>query len=372
MRFPILGAAALAALFSFAADAPPAAQPESEELLAIRTEIGRLEAELAALGTRTTDLEGKLAAVDVELALVERRVAEAAAARRLAASELAAAEAAVVRQDEELKRTRRDLARRVAGLYRLGRQGYLRFLLSAEAGSDLVSSIRLVRFLATRDRQAIAQYQTVRAELAGRRDEVKVRTEEVARWVAREAERKGELTALRRSQADLLAETRRDRVEVASRAVDLATLERRLSNLVAGVVRDAGPPLSGVRIQEFRGALEWPIRGRVSAPFGPIADPRYGTMVPHHGIDLETGPGAEIRAVYPGKVLYAEVLDGYGPTVIVQHAGRAFSLYAGLSSLKVERGDMVSLSEALGRASERLYFEIRVDNRPENPLNWLR
>ena len=44
---------------------------------------------------------------------------------------------------------------------------------------------------------------------------------------------------------------------------------------------------------------------RVTAGFGPRLDPRYGTRVPHHGIDLETSPGADVVAVYPGRVVYA-------------------------------------------------------------------
>jgi septal ring factor EnvC (AmiA/AmiB activator) len=58
--------------------------------------------------------------------------------------------------------------------------------------------------------------------------------------------------------------------------------------------------------------------------------------------------------------------------VIVHHPGRVFTLYAGLSALRVGAGGMVSLGDPVGLASDRLYFEIRVENRPEDPLHWLR
>ena len=63
--------------------------------------------------------------------------------------------------------------------------------------------------------------------------------------------------------------------------------------------------------------------------FGPRLDPRYGTRVPHDGVDIATVPGEPVRLVYPGRVVYAADFEGYGPTVVVQHAGRAFTLYAG-------------------------------------------
>jgi septal ring factor EnvC (AmiA/AmiB activator) len=70
--------------------------------------------------------------------------------------------------------------------------------------------------------------------------------------------------------------------------------------------------------------------------------------------------------------VFAAPFQGYGPTVIVQHPGRAFSLYAGLSELRVGKEGMLSLGDAVGLASDKLYFEIRVENRPEDPLDWLR
>jgi septal ring factor EnvC (AmiA/AmiB activator) len=94
--------------------------------------------------------------------------------------------------------------------------------------------------------------------------------------------------------------------------------------------------------------------------------------VPHNGVDLAVAPGAEVRTVFAGKVLYAAPFQGYGNTVIVQHPGRVFSLYAGLSVMRVGKDDMVSLGDAVGLAADRLYFEIRVGNRPEDPLVWLR
>jgi len=56
----------------------------------------------------------------------------------------------------------------------------------------------------------------------------------------------------------------------------------------------------------------------------------------------------------------------------VQHPGRVFTLYAGLGTMRVAKEDMVSLGDAVGLAADKLYFEIRVENHPEDPLTWLR
>ena len=110
----------------------------------------------------------------------------------------------------------------------------------------------------------------------------------------------------------------------------------------------------------------------MTAGFGPRLDPRYGTRVPHNGLDIACARGSEVRVVYPGRVAFAAAFEGYGPTVVVEHAGRVFTLYAGLARVLVAKDDVLSLRGVVGTAADSLYFEIRAENRPEDPRLWLR
>jgi septal ring factor EnvC (AmiA/AmiB activator) len=56
----------------------------------------------------------------------------------------------------------------------------------------------------------------------------------------------------------------------------------------------------------------------------------------------------------------------------IYHAGRVLTLYAALSSCQVNKDETVTLGQVVGQASDKLYFEIRVENRPEDPVHWLR
>jgi septal ring factor EnvC (AmiA/AmiB activator) len=58
--------------------------------------------------------------------------------------------------------------------------------------------------------------------------------------------------------------------------------------------------------------------------------------------------------------------------VVVSHPGKVLTLCAGLSAVRVKQDDVVSLNAVLGLAGDTVYFEIRVDNRPEDPARWLR
>lgn len=343
-----------------------------QELAALRSEIARLTSRLAEARRQQTGLQGELQAVEVDLRLQEARLAEAAAARDLAARRVAEGEREVSRLQGALETARTGLRRRLSALYRLGRQGYFRLFLSLKPDQRLLPSIRLMRYLARRDRAAIDRYQQARTGLERERGQLLARREVAEKWIASERERRQQLVAAREHKAALLARVERERRVLTAKTTELADREKKLANFLDFLYgRTTGSP-AGTPMQQFRGVLDWPAEGKVTEGFGQILDPRYRTKVPHNGVDLAVAPGAEVKAVFAGKVLYAAPFQGYGNTVIVQHPGRVFTLYAGLSTMRVGKEHMLSLGDAVGLASDKLYFEIRVENRPEDPLGWLR
>lgn len=342
------------------------------ELAALRAEIGRLEGRVAEARQRQSGLQDELASADLELKLQEARLTEAMTARDLAVRRAAASETEVARLELALDETRRDLRGRLAALHRLGRQGYLRLFFALDPERPLLPSIRLVRYLARRDRRAFDGYREARAGLARERDRLVAERAESERWIERESARRAELLAVRSRRATLLARVEKEQRALAARASDLSERERKLTELLDLVTADTEDALSGTAIQRFRGILDWPAEGRVTQGFGFRLEPRYRTRVPHHGIELATAAGGEVRAVFPGKVVYAAPFQGYGNTVIVHHPGRVFTLYAGLSEVRAGKENMVPLGHVVGVASDKLYFEIRSEKRPEDPMSWLR
>jgi septal ring factor EnvC (AmiA/AmiB activator) len=356
-----------------AADAPAAPQSSrEEELVRVRAEIARLQDGIAGLRRRESGVEGELERLGLELELQRQRIAEALAARDVAREQVATSEAELARLEGDLEAVRGELRRRLAGLYRLGRHGYLRLVLAAEPEADPLAAVRWLRYLVRRDADAFNRFIATRERVGDERALLVARQEEVEGWVEREEERRGELATMARRQELLLARLSGERRDLAARAAELEDREGKLAAFLDLLYGRNAAPLSGRPIQDFRGVLDWPVMGRVTAPFGPRLDPRYGTQVPHNGIELAVEPGSEVRAIFPGKVLFASPFRGYGPTVIVHHPGRVFSLYAGLASVRVERDTVVSLGDVVGLASTTLYLEIRVENRPEDPRVWLR
>jgi LysM repeat protein len=116
----------------------------------------------------------------------------------------------------------------------------------------------------------------------------------------------------------------------------------------------------------------WPAGGTISSGYGI----RHGRM--HQGIDITKDGGKEIRAAGSGKVIFAGRKTGYGRTIIIDHGGGLSTLYAHNAKLyarkgsRVKQGAIISKMGASGASKGiHLHFEVRLRNKPQNPLRYL-
>jgi len=347
-------------------------QAREKELAELQEQISQLSAQLEDAEVRVSGLEGAIEKVGLERRIQERRVQEADAERQLAAARVSEAERRLEASEAQLATERARLEERLTGLYRLARHGHARLVFSIDPRADPLPAVRLLRYLVRRDASSVERFVRLGTQLAQQRVELDGRRAEAAAWYSQQTARRDELARLEQRQTALLAGVRLHEKQLATQALELADRETQLAGLLDTLYGREKAPLAGRSMLEFRGLLDWPVKGRLTGEFGPRLDPRYRTRVPHNGVDLETRQGDAVVAVYPGRVAYAADFSGYGPTVVLAHAGQVFTLYAGLASTLVRKGELVSLGQRLGSAGSSLYFEIRVENRPEDPRRWIR
>jgi septal ring factor EnvC (AmiA/AmiB activator) len=338
----------------------------------IRSQIESLEVQLSRIEQEKIGLEAELQRTEVEFRIQEQQVAEAQAERGLAEEAMLQSEERAAELEMALARARDGLRRRLVSLYRRGERDLLRSFLSPEVGRGSLEEIRLIRLVARRDAFWVDEYLAASRELEREREVLEVRKQEVERASARERERLRRLARTRTLQRRALDLMQARREGVAERASELVDKEEKLSLLLSILSgRDIELP-DGIAIQSFAGALDWPVRGDVLQGFGLRSEKRYRTKIPHNGIEIATRPRTDVRVVFPGVVVFSSPFEDFGLTVVVHHPDRVFSLYAGLEGVAVRKGDVVSFSDVLGAARNSVYFEIRVDNRPQDPLTWLR
>ena len=140
------------------------------------------------------------------------------------------------------------------------------------------------------------------------------------------------------------------------------------------VAVDASYP-DGAKAQGLRSAsLNWPAPGIITSPFG---GRRH-----HPGIDINGATGDPVVAAGDGTVLLAGMApagySGYGNVVMIDNGGGITTLYAHLSRVDVAMGQAVQQGQRLGAigmtgfaTGPHLHFEVRVDNKPTDPVPWL-
>jgi lipoprotein NlpD len=97
-----------------------------------------------------------------------------------------------------------------------------------------------------------------------------------------------------------------------------------------------------------------------------------------HGLMIAGRLGDEVRAAGPGRVVYTgSGLLGYGQLIIVKHNETYLSAYGHLQSVAIKEGDAVAAGQRIAtmgngpQGSPQLYFEIRINGTPGNPLTLL-
>jgi len=350
--------------------------PEDARALAARAaeRIRSLQREADQLAAQSRSVFGELRKLELDRAIAQQRVTEADAALQAVTAERAAAAERVERLEAARVASTPGVAERLVSIYKRGRGGYARLLLSSDDPRAFGRLTRGVAAIATLDQVRVDTHRrTLEAERQALQD-LEARRQQVASSQQAAADARAGLdkaVQARNAAIDRL-DARRDLA--AQYVVELQQAQAALERAVGTV----GVTPTDLPFQPFRGALDWPVRGRVLTRFGPSRDARFGTAIVRNGIEIGAPEGTPVQAVHGGVVAYAAAFAGFGTLVIVDHGGGAFTMYGHLAEARVQRGARVPRLGVIGTVgvapagAEALYFEVRVDGRPADPLQWLR
>jgi septal ring factor EnvC (AmiA/AmiB activator) len=136
-------------------------------------------------------------------------------------------------------------------------------------------------------------------------------------------------------------------------------------------------PVAG-NFEALRGQLHLPVRGDITLKFGGSR----GDGPSSKGVFIRTADGADIRAIAPGRVVFADWLRGFGNLIIVDHGSQYLTVYGNNQSVLKHPGDIVKTGDTIARSGNSagnsngneqsgLYFEIRHQGRAFDPMTWV-
>jgi septal ring factor EnvC (AmiA/AmiB activator) len=350
-----------------AADA--AAQRAAERIRALQRESEALASQERSLLVDLRKLEVERELKSAELASVERELRETRAK-----VEATIARAAVLRDAADTERP--GVEQRLVQLYKLGHAGYWRLLLDSNDLRAIGRAYRTASALNRLDRERVQQHQRTLEALTVERQALESHLKDIGRLQERALAARNAIDRTVASRTSLVVSIDERRDLNAQLAGELEAAQQKLQGTVAQLAGRSGPVMLPLR--PFRGALPWPAAGVVIGRFGRATTSRFGTSIARNGIEISVAEGQPVRAVHEGTVAFSDQFTGYGNLVIIDHGDGAYSLYGYLSSLEAARGAHVDAQARVGSSGRNpsgnpaLYFELRIDGKPVDPVQWLK
>ena len=349
----------------------------AERLEKLRGEIAAVERKVGDAVTERDAVVVTLRTTELQVTQAHRKLDQLRAQRRLSEQRRSALEADRQAQERGLQQEQSALAAQLRAAYLIGRDEPLKLLLNQQDPATLGRMFAYYSYFGRARADQIASIRNIVAHL----NALEVQLDEENRHL-------DELTTERQRQVDALEAARNDRAtalvavrgRLQTRSAQLDNLKReaatltRLLDELRRALRDF-PIDRQEPFDRLRGQLVWPVQGRLIADFGA----QRSSGITWNGVMLATERGTQVRALYFGRVIYADWLPGLGLLLILEHSGGYLSLYGHTEQIFKSVGDWVAPGDVIatvgdsgGEARPELYFEIRKGSRPVNPHPWFK
>jgi murein hydrolase activator len=364
----LIVAACVPPLAAQAPDARVAARAAraDERLRALHAEADRLAAEARTLlgDLRRLEVDRRIAAEELQRINDETRAA---------VDEIASLSEEVRQLEADNEAELPVLRQRLVEVYKLGAGRYTRLLLGTTELRRIGQATRTVALLARSDRERVETRRRRVDALRSARASIEERGARLA--MLRTDAQRADAAAARavRERTALVRDIDQRRDLTARLAGELQLVQEQLQRTIgaSGAAGDA----TGLPLAPFRGDLGWPVAGAVRQRFG--GAPGRPLAASASGIEIAAAEGTPVRAVHDGQVAFAGPFMGFGNLVLLQHDGTNVSLYGHLLDVDVTADDTVAAGDVIGSTgvsatgTAGLYFELRIDARPVDPLQWL-
>lgn len=277
----------------------------------------------------------------------------------------------IIMLTKSLDRTKEDLFLRLQALYKMGRSVPETFIFASQSYLDMLKIDKYLRYIIDYDTRMIETYRYQVALSENYQGKLTIDQLQCERKISEVEEKREEIKKIKDKKQKILSAIRSQKVaykrligELEERAKDLQVLINKLEKEKAIVSYGKTKP------DTLKGKIASPLQGRLLSLFKEKGQ---------NGVEIKAPLGAEVRAVLPGKVLYSDWFKGFGNIVIIDHGDSTFTVYGYCSQLFKRAGENVSQGEVIALVGDAgslkgpcLYFEIRHQGKPQDPLHWIK
>lgn len=300
-------------------------------------------------------------------------------------SNLKQTEAAISSIAIEMEKIKRSLERQKSWIKRklraMNRLGYggdvLTQVLSAEDVAQLMRTWKYLEHVTLYEQKILKTYQENLRKLDSEQKKLEVLRLEFKTRQDKVKSKEAELAEKKKEKETILHSVRTEKATRQKMISELKEASRRMLEIIRESTKT--DTYEGKGFTQLKGKLLWPADGKIAIPYGSHKDPQFDTPVFRNGIHIQTDSFGDTRAVYGGKVIFAEWFKGFGQLVIINHGSGYHTLYGNLSEIFSKVGDIIKENQVIGKVgtsgvlnAQGIYFEIRYKGKPLDPVQWLK
>ena len=384
---------------------PAAKGQESAELRQLDSQIGSKQGELGRLRETIREYERRIAEKDAAekstlSALYELEEHISLTSRLIKAIEgkigqlsdsIRTAGIKIADGEEEIATLKRNLSERFVHIYKQRRSSVLELILTSAnwhqatyRGKYLKIAADYDRYLTKKVKREIVRLQSQKEQLAedraSQRSLLSEKGREEVALKASKVERQRQVIRIKRDRRQderLLLQKKQAAVEL-ERIVKGLQFDRERRSIELAAIRAAREHEEAPDVSYYKKRLPWPTAGRVVTRFGPIRNPKTGTVTESPGIDISSRPGAPVGSALSGLITTITYIRGYGTTIIIYHGQDLYTVYALVEDVIVSEGQYVDQGEIIAHVAgngsldgAKLHFEVWTNQQKQNPEEWL-
>jgi septal ring factor EnvC (AmiA/AmiB activator) len=279
----------------------------------------------------------------------------------------------------------------------------LRLLLNGQDPNQMTRDLYYLGVIGRARKQLLDETETLLEQKRTLSENMRERAEELSSIESRQKEQHTRLVAQRKQRKEVLskissqiAQQRKEIGNLQRDEKDLAQLIARLDWIIAAqaasrkaraaqttVPETRSPGLDNERMPEavpsinfaaLKGRLRLPVRGKVTNRYG--ATRQEGST--WKGLFIRSAPGSEVKTIAGGRVVFADWMRGFGNLLIVDHGDNYLSVYGYNDAVLKQVGDDVRGGDSIatagnsgGNPESGLYFELRYQGLPVDPMQWV-
>jgi septal ring factor EnvC (AmiA/AmiB activator) len=351
--------------------------PTEKEITQTRKDLRDIKKEITLTKEKEKEIRGQessiletLSQIDTELYRKAKELKQVEGRLAQTKEKLRQTKYQISHLNKGMERTKEEFFLRLIALYKMGRTPPETFLFTSHSYPDLLRIDKYLRVIIDSDARLVNTY---RSQVGLQERYQGTLLEDQAQWERSfidVGKKREEVQKAKATKSALLKSIQNKKVVYRKVIVELEERARELQAFIDKLEREKTVTTYGKSKPEVsKGKLSPPVQGNVISLFKEKGQ---------NGVEIKAPLGAEVHAVLPGKVLYADWFKGFGNVMIIDHGDQTFTVSGYCSQLLKKAGDVVIQGEAVALVGSAgslkgpcLYFEIRHRGKPQDPREWI-